>query len=115
MIIDDTYYGQRKVPDIPYGSSYHGRAGAKTGVADAKFSAYAKLRQLSERALGRVAIYGAGGLVVGCVLSAVDSVGFEQHTWWRWFLPTCLAGLAGFLPAPAGPGARRHSDSEESS
>jgi hypothetical protein len=115
MIIDYTYHVQQKVPDIRYGSSYHGHTAVRAGIADAKSDACSRLRQLSDRALRRVTIYVAGGLVARCVLIAVNSVGFEQHTWWCWFLPTCLAGLAGVLPALAGPGARRHSDSKESS
>jgi hypothetical protein len=114
MIIDHTYHVQQKVPDIRYGSSYHGRTAA-TRIADAKSDACSRLQQLSDGALRWVAIYAAGGLVARCVVIAVNSVGFEQHTWWCWLLPTCVAGLAGALLELAGPGARRHSDSEESS
>lgn len=59
-----------------------------TGSAqqDAKADAWARLGQLTDDSLRRVAVSVAGGLVTGGAMFAARSVGSEQHTWWGWFL-----------------------------
>src|SRR2546426_600583 len=59
-----------------------------TGSArqDAKADTSARLGQLTDDNLRRVAVSVAGGLVTAGAILAARSVGSEQHTWWGWLL-----------------------------
>jgi hypothetical protein len=53
---------------------------------DVQSVAGARLPQLTDETLHRVAVYVAGGLVAGNVMLAAGNVGSEQHNWWGWLL-----------------------------
>jgi hypothetical protein len=55
-------------------------------IAGAQSDVRARLDQLSDDTLRRVAICVAGGMVAHCVVLAATNVGSEQHTWWGWLL-----------------------------
>jgi uncharacterized protein DUF3349 len=62
--------------------------GAMTGPSpqDSKSDAWARLDQLTDDTVRRVAVGVAGALVTGGAILAARSVGSEQHTWWGWLL-----------------------------
>jgi hypothetical protein len=55
-------------------------------IAGAQSDVRARLDQLSDDTLRRLAICVAGGMVAHCVVLAATNVGAEQHTWWGWLL-----------------------------